>query len=60
MFGGIGTVPKTAIEMKRYGIGIELNNSYFRDMVGYCEQADNEQETFTLFDLIDELRKETL
>jgi hypothetical protein len=29
-------------------------------MVGYCEQADNEQETFTLFDLIDELRKETL
>lgn len=53
-FGGIGTVPLTAMKMKRYGMAIELNNSYFRDGVGYCKAEEEEQKIPTLFDLIDE------
>ena len=51
-FGGIMTVPKTAVDMGRYGIGIELNNGYFRDGVGYLKEADEKISTPTLFDLI--------
>ena len=53
-FGGIGSTPLTAMKMKRYGIAIELNNSYFRDGVGYCKAEEEEQELPTLFDLIDD------
>ncbi len=53
-FGGIMTVPMTAVKMKRYGIGCELNPDYFRDGVGYLEAADNEREMPTLFDFIGE------
>lgn len=34
-FGGLMTVPMTAVKMKRRGYGIELNEDYFRDGVGY-------------------------
>ena len=51
-FGGIGTVPKTAIKMGRYGIGIELNPDYFRDGVAYCKAEEENIDTPTLFDLI--------
>ena len=34
-FGGLMTVPMTAVKMKRYGYGIELSCDYFRDGVGY-------------------------
>ena len=51
-FGGIMTVPMTAVKMNRYGIGCELNPDYFRDGVGYLEAADNEREMPTLFDFI--------
>ena len=51
-FGGIMTVPKTAVDIGRYGIGIELNNGYFRDGVGYLKEADEKISTPTLFDLI--------
>lgn len=51
-FGGIGTVPKTAIKMGRYGIGIELNPDYFRDGVAYCKAEEDAIDTPTLFDLI--------
>ena len=51
-FGGIGTVPKTAIKMGRYGIGIELNPDYFRDGVAYCKAEEESIDTPTLFDLI--------
>lgn len=51
-FGGIMTVPYTAVKMKRYGIGIELNSDYFRDGVAYCKQADIEQSAPTLFDFM--------
>lgn len=52
-FGGLMTVPMTAIKMRRKGYGCELNADYFRDGVGYCQSAENEVESPTLFDFID-------
>lgn len=52
-FGGLMTVPMTAIKMKRRGYGIELNPDYFRDGVGYLQEAENERETPTLFDFME-------
>ena len=49
-FGGLMTVPMTAVKMKRRGYGIELNSDYFRDGVGYLQEAENERETPTLLD----------
>lgn len=51
-FGGLMTVPMTAVKMKRYGIGCELNLDYFRDGVGYLEAAEEEIDEPTLFDFI--------
>ena len=51
-FGGLMTVPMTAVKMKRYGIGCELNPDYFRDGVGYLQMAEDEVEAPTLFDLL--------
>lgn len=51
-FGGLMTVPMTAVKMKRRGYGIELNPDYFRDGVGYLQEAEQEVETPTLFDFI--------
>lgn len=51
-FGGLMTVPMTAVKMGRYGYGIELNPDYFRDGVGYLQEAENEVETPTLFDFM--------
>lgn len=53
-FGGIMSVPYTAVKMGRYGIGIELNNQYFRDGVGYLKAEEEKLDTVTLFDLEDE------
>ncbi len=52
-FGGIMTVPMTAVKMKRKGYGIELNPDYFRDGVGYLEAAEQDIETPTLFDFME-------
>lgn len=52
-FGGIGTVPLTAMKMKRYGMAVELNNEYFRDGVGYCKAEEEKQEFPTLFDMLE-------
>ena len=52
-FGGLMTVPVEAVKKGRKGIGVELNADYFRDGVGYLEQADNERGMPTLFDFID-------
>jgi len=52
-FGGIMSVPYTAIKMGRKGIGIELNSDYFRDGLGYLKAAEFEQEMPTLFDVLD-------
>lgn len=50
-FGGLMTVPYMAIKTQRYGVGIELNPDYFRDGVGYLQEADEAGKMFTLFDL---------
>lgn len=51
-FGGLMTVPMTAVKMRRRGYGIELNPDYFRDGVGYLQDAEEEVEAPTLFDFI--------
>lgn len=51
-FGGLMTVPMTAIKMRRKGYGIELSPDYFRDGVGYLQAAEEEIETPSLFDYI--------
>ena len=53
-FGGLMTVPMIAVKMWRRGYGIELNSDYFRDGVGYLQEAEQEKETPTLFDFIKE------
>lgn len=52
-FGGLMTVPMMAVKMKRRGYGIELNQDYFRDGIGYLEAAEQEVETPTLFDFME-------
>lgn len=54
-FGGLMTVPMTAVKMGRYGIGIELNPDYFRDGIGYLKAAEDEIDTPTLFDYLEEI-----
>lgn len=51
-FGGLMTVPMTAVKMGRYGKGCELNPHYFRDGVGYLQAAENEMDELTLFDFM--------
>lgn len=53
-FGGLMTVPMTAVKMGRYGAGCELNPDYFRDGVGYLQVADDEKDAPTLFDFLGE------
>ncbi len=50
-FGGLMTVPMTAVKMGRYGKGCELNSDYFRDGVDYCKNAEDEIDMPTLFDM---------
>lgn len=52
-FGGLMTVPMTAVKMHRRGYGVELNPDYFRDGVGYLQAAEDEIETPTMFDLLE-------
>ena len=40
-FGGIMTVPTRAVALGRFGVGVELNSDYFRDGLGYLQQADD-------------------
>ena len=54
-FGGLMTVPMTAVKMNRMGYGIELNPDYFRDGVGYLQAAENEIDEPTLFDFMSEV-----
>lgn len=54
-FGGLMTVPMTAVKMNRMGYGIELNPDYFRDGVGYLQAAENEIDEPTLFDFMPEM-----
>lgn len=52
-FAGIGTVPLRALKLKRQGFGIELAEGYFRDAVYYCQAAEREADSPTLFDLVE-------
>ena len=53
-FAGLFTVPMCAVQMGRYGIGIELNPNYFRDGMNYMRSADIEAGMPTLFDLVEQ------
>ena len=52
-FGGLMTVPMTAVKMDRKGYGIELSPDYFRDGVGYLKEIERDKETPTLFDFLE-------
>lgn len=54
-FGGLMTVPMSAVKMHRNGKGCELNPDYFRDGVGYLQAAENEVDEPTLFDFFPEV-----
>lgn len=51
-FGGLMTIPYRAILLKRFGIGCELNPSYFLDGVSYCKSAEEKINVPTLFDAL--------
>lgn len=51
-FGGLMTVPYMAVKMHRYGIGCELSADYFRDGVGYLQEAESKLDAPTLFDFV--------
>lgn len=53
-FGGLMTVPMTAVKLDRKGIGIELNPNYFADGCFYVEAAAREAAMPTLFDIVEE------
>ena len=46
------TVPYVALKLGRRGYATELNYDYFRDGVGYLQDAEEEVEAPTLFDFI--------
>ena len=52
-FGGLMTVPYMAVKMDRRGVGIELNSDYFRDGLGYLQEAEDARDVPTLFDLVE-------
>jgi len=53
-FGGLMTVPMQAVKMGRQGYGVELNPDYYRDGVGYLQSAEDDIDTPTLFDFMEE------
>lgn len=52
-FAGLMTVPKIAVEMRRKGIGHELNESSFNDGIGYLKAAEDEISHPDLFASLD-------
>lgn len=50
-FSGLGTVPYRAVLLGRYGLGIELSHAYYQDAIYYCQAAEQDRTTPTLFDL---------
>ena len=52
-FGGIFSVPYQALRMDRKAISCELNPQYFLDGVKYCEMAETENSTPSLFDFLE-------
>lgn len=56
-FAGIGSEVVTAVEMGRKGIGTELKESYFRQAVRFCEEAELKAAQPTLFDLLEQQKE---
>lgn len=52
-FLGIGSEVYQAIKMGRYGIGIELKESYFSESIRNCKSAELDKSQNGLFDLMD-------
>ncbi len=50
-FAGIGSVPYCAVEMGRFGVGIELKDSYFKWACKYLNDAERAAKVETLFDM---------
>lgn len=50
-FGGVMSVPYRCVSLKRYGIGVELNEQYWNDGVFYCKEADYKINIPTLFNI---------
>ncbi len=50
-FSGLGTVPYVAIQTGRRAYGVELHPDYFRDSIGYLQEAEAEAMAPKLFDL---------
>jgi hypothetical protein len=53
-FGGLMTVPYRAILKGRFGLGIELNPTYFVDGASYCRAAESKVSMPSLFDVFEE------
>lgn len=51
-FCGLGTVPKTAVEMSRRGGGSELNAGYFADSLTYMRAAEEKATMPSFFDVL--------
>jgi DNA modification methylase len=51
-FAGLMTVPYRSIMHNRYGIGFELNQTYFLDGASYCKSAELEISAPKLFDIL--------
>jgi hypothetical protein len=49
-FLGIGSEVFKAVQMKRYGIGIELKQSYFNVAVKNCKEAEYQKDVPKLFE----------
>jgi len=52
-FAGLFTVPYTAINLERSGIGCELNPVYWQSGVKYCQDAETKRSAPTLFSLLE-------
>jgi hypothetical protein len=53
-YGGLMTVPYRSVIHGRYGIGVELNELYFKDGVQYCKQAEEKLRGADLFEIMKE------
>ncbi|MBR5043035.1 MAG: DNA methylase N-4 [Bacteroidales bacterium] len=53
-FGGIGTVPYSAVKMGRFGLSIELNADYWKDSLIYLKEAEADRLSPDLFSLLEE------
>lgn len=53
-FGGLMTVPFSAVKLGRVGYACELNPAYYLDGAAYCAAAEREMSMPTLFDILDQ------